>query len=433
MIETSGRHLASLLLHPASVFAGLPCGAFYGWIDAGASPLIESAGQIYLRLLQMCFIPLLFSAVVTSLAKLFSSGAARRYLGRLVCFFAAGLALSGGLGLLLGEAGQPGVNLQHQARQVIGEVIFRAEAATGATNAADFMDIAIGIVPENIFVALSSGNMLAILFFALLFGVALGSIDKEKSERAIALFESLYDALTTIIGWLIYILPIGLFCLAYSQVSSIGLPILIAMLKLVLLIYAGGLVLVLLSSLIVWRRLGGDVRRPVSALREAAFVAFGTSSSFAALPAALRGLKRGLGMDRDVVDLVMPLGITLNPPGSVFHFAIATVFLANLYGVDLDAGQMAFILLASVLAGLAAAGAPGVAALSMMSLILIPLGLPVEVAIILLVAIDPIVDPVLTVVNVQANAATTVLLATASDHDTGTTTETFPLQDPAVS
>lgn len=404
MIEIVRRRLAAVLLHPASVFACLLSGGLYGWLDGGGAPLVEFMGKLYLLLLQMCVIPLLFSAVVMGLAKLFSGGSARRYVGRLAGLFAAGLLLAGGLGLFLGEVGQPGADLQSGARQVIGEAVFRAEAASGPAARASLQEIAIGIVPDNIFLAFSSGNMLAILFFALLFGVALGSLDTDKSERAIILFESVYEALTTIIGWLVYLLPAGLFCLACSQVSAVGLPILSAMLKLVLLIYAGGLVLVLICLIIAWWRLGGDFRRLVSALREATFVAFGTTSSFATLPATLRGLKAGLGMDRHVVDLVMLLGITLNPPGSVFHFSIATVFLANLYGVSLDAGQMVFVLVASVLAGLAAAGAPGVAALSMMSLILIPLGLPVEVAIILLVAIDPIVDPVLTVVNVQANA-----------------------------
>ena len=171
------------------------------------------------------------------------------------------------------------------------------------------------------------------------------------------------------------------------------------------------LALVVLCFVVIWMRLGGSPWRAVTALREAILVAFGTSSSFAAAPAMMRALKRGLGMNPGVVDLVTPLGITLNPPGSAFHFAIATMFLANLYGVDLDTGQIAFVLVGSVLAGLAASGAPGVAALSMISLILVPLGLPVEVAIILLVAIDPIVDPVLTVVNISANAASTVLLA----------------------
>ncbi|MDF2981711.1 MAG: sodium:dicarboxylate symporter, partial [Devosia sp.] len=158
-------------------------------------------------------------------------------------------------------------------------------------------------------------------------------------------------------------------------------------------------------------RVGGSYLATLGAMRETVVVAFGTSSSYASIPSALRGLKEGLRLDRRVVDLALPLGITLNPPGSTFHFALATLFLANLYGLALDPSQMVFVLFGAMLAGVAATGAPGVAALSMISIILVPLGLPVEVAIILLVAIDPIVDPILTVVNVQGNAATTALLA----------------------
>lgn len=410
--------LVPVLLHPATIFAGMLLGGLYGWIDKGETPLIISIGDIYLRLLQMCVIPLLFTAVVTSLGKLFSNGATSRYVGRLALLLALGLLAAGGLGIVLGEWGEPGAELQQQAREIIGGVIFQAEAAASgfvADDSAAIVAMAVGIVPENIFVALSSGNMLAILFFAILFGVALGSLDKERSERAIALFESFYETFIKIIVWLMHVLPLGLFCLVYSQVSAIGVDILVAMTKLVLLIYAGSAVLILFYSLAIWLRVGGGYWRSVAALKETVFVALGTSSSFAAVPSALRGLKDGLGLDRKVVDLVMPLGITLNPPGSVFHFALATIFLSNLYGIQLDPGQIAFVLVASVLAGIASAGAPGLAALSMISVILVPLGLPVEVAIILLVAIDPIVDPILTVVNVQANAATTAMLGAGSE------------------
>lgn len=420
MIDASYKVAGKLLLHPASVFAGLLLGAIYGWFDRGGTPLIAPLGDLYLRLLQMCVIPLLFAAVVTSLGKLFASGSARRYVARLVMILVAGVTLAASLGIVLGMWGRPGAEIQQQARQVIGHAVFSAEALSNPAQADDaggILDIAIGIVPDNIFLALSTGNMLAILFFAILFGVALGSIERAKSERTIALFESLYDTFITIIAWLMYVLPIGLFCLAYSQIATIGVPVLAAMAKLVLMIYAGCLLLVALSFLVIWYRLGGSVWKPIAALRETIFVAFGTASSLAALPTALRGLKDGLKIDREVVDLVMPLGITLNPPGSVFHFAIATMFLANLYGVELDAGQLVFVLVASILAGAAATGAPGVAAISRMSLILVPLGLPVEVAIILLVAIDPIIDPAITVVNVQANAAASVLVGKDASQD----------------
>lgn len=413
MTEGMGSFLGRLLLHPLSVFVGLLAGGFYGWFDRGATPFIEPAGQLYLRLLQMCVIPLLFAAVVMSLGRLFANGSARRHVGRLAGLVVAGVFLAAAFGLLLGAWGDPGAELQQQARRVIGEMVFRAETAASIGGAANISEIAIAIVPDNIFFALSSGNMLAILFFAVLFGIALGSIGSQAAERALDLFESVYETLVRIIGWLVYALPLGLFCLAYSQVSNLGVQFLISMAGLVLLIYGGCLALVILYFVVIWSRLGGNVLRPVAALRESLFIALGTSSSFAAVPAALRGLKQGLGLDRNVVDLVMPLGVTLNPPGSVFHFAIATVFIANLYGVDLRPDQYLFVLVASVLAGIAAAGAPGVAALSMISIILAPLGLPVEVAIIVLIAIDPIVDPALTAVNLQANAATTVLLGSA--------------------
>lgn len=414
MTEVARGRLLRVLLHPVTVLAGILLGALYGWIDGGRAPLLVHTGEIYVNLLQMCVIPLLFTAVTISLSRLMLDGAASRYIGRLVLLAAAGLVLAGGLGTALGEWGRPGGELQQQARTVIGQVIIRAEAAQVGTPAAEaslaLADIVVGIVPENIFLALTSGNKLAVLFFAILFGVALGSVSRERSDQAIQLFEIFYDTFIRIIEWLMYVLPFGLFCLAYSQVSAIGVDVLMALTKLVLLIYAGALLLILACFLVIWWRVGGSLSHSAAALRETAFVAFGTANSFAAVPAAMRALKDGLRLDRSVVDLVMPLGITLNPPGSVFHFSIAAIFLANLYGLELDASQVVFVIFASVLAGVASSGAPGIAALSMITIILMPLGLPVEVAIILLVAIDPIVDPILTVVNVQANAATTAIL-----------------------
>jgi len=413
MAEAWKGRLGRLLLHPVAVFSGLVAGGALGWLDKGQLPVIGTLGDIYIRLLQMCVIPLLFTAVATSLSRLFLDGAANRYFTRLVLLVIGGLAIAGALGVTLGYWGQPGGELQLAAREVIGKVIFTAEASSGAVahSQGAFTDLVVGMFPENIFGALTTGNKIAILMFAVLFGVALGSIAREKSERATALLEAFYDTFIKIIEWLMYVLPFGLFCLAYSQVSAVGLDVLFAMTKLVVLIYAGAILLIVLYSVLIWLRVGGSYLATLGAMRETVVVAFGTSSSYASIPSALRGLKEGLGLDRRVVDLALPLGITLNPPGSTFHFALATLFLANLYGLALDPGQMVFVLFGAMLAGVAATGAPGVAALSMISIILVPLGLPVEVAIILLVAIDPIVDPILTVVNVQGNAATTALLA----------------------
>src|SRR5690242_13228870 len=111
MTDALAGKLRAALLHPVAIFAGMVLGGLYGWIDRGETHFIAPVGHVYLKLLQMCVIPLLFTAVVTSLGKLFSDGAAARYVRRLVIFLIVGLVLAGGLGLVLGEIGQPGAEL----------------------------------------------------------------------------------------------------------------------------------------------------------------------------------------------------------------------------------------------------------------------------------------------------------------------------------
>lgn len=150
---------------------------------------------------------------------------------------------------------------------------------------------------------------------------------------------------------------------------------------------------------------------------------FGAASSGSVLPVvffcvvaglalgSLRSVHENLGRERQGGGLVVPLGITLNPQGNVLHFSIAAVFVAQLYGQSLAWEQIGVVVVASVLTSVAASGAPGVAALGMLTLVLEPLGLPAAVGLILLTAIDPIVDPLLTAANVHATCASATLIA----------------------
>jgi Na+/H+-dicarboxylate symporter len=196
-----------------------------------------------------------------------------------------------------------------------------------------------------------------------------------------------------------------------DHVSKIGTDVVIAMLRLVIFVYVCALILLVIYSLIIWMRAGGYYWSSISALRETFLVALGTSSSFASIPSALRGLHDNLKFEKKTSDLVIPLGVTLNPQGTVVHFAISIIFIAQIYAVSLGFKELLLIIIGSILAGLAATSVPGLAGLSMISIALIPLGLPYAVAVILLAAIDPILDPVLTTVNVYGNCAATALIA----------------------
>ena len=133
------------------------------------------------------------------------------------------------------------------------------------------------------------------------------------------------------------------------------------------------------------------------------------ASRYAAIPAARRGLRKNLGVSKQLANLVVPLGISLNPQGSVLQFSLAAIFSTQLYAISLSWQEYLLILFGSALAGLAASSAPGIVGLGMLSIILSPLGIPVSVVVILLAAIDPLVDPVLTLVNVHANCTATVV------------------------
>lgn len=128
------------------------------------------------------------------------------------------------------------------------------------------------------------------------------------------------------------------------------------------------------------------------------------------MPAAIEALQDNFGVKKDTTSLVIPLGITVCWFGTVMAFALSVVFLAQLFTVPLDPLTIAFIGGASVIAGIAAAGAPGVVAITMISIVLTPVGLPMEVALVLLLAVDPITDPALTCVNVQTNCAACALI-----------------------
>jgi len=410
------KRFFNLMLNPWAILVAIIAGGLIGWYNKPIASRLVPFGELYISLLQMCVLPILITAIISSLSRLISSGVTKKIINHLIVTIVSGLVLASATGLLVGKVGKPGAGLSKSAQATLGRMISDSETASSQSDGRErtrqrwvfFFD---EMIPDNIFAALSRDEKLSVLFFSIIVGITLGTVGPKTGQPAVAVLEAFYETFIKIIGCLMYALPLGLLCLSAGQISQLGLEILESMLKLVLFVYIGAFVLMALYSgaICLWGRSG--FFRSIGALREALVVAVATSSSFAAIPSALRGLKKGLKIDKDISDLVMPLGITLNPPGSVFHFAIATLFMADLYGVTLGISQYFFILIGAILAGIAASGAPGVAALSMITIILNPLGLPIGVAVILLAAIDPIVDPVLTLINVHANCATTVIVA----------------------
>ena len=401
------------LRSPWVVFSGMIAGIIIGIKYDALALKLAPFGNIYLSLLQMCIVPIMITAVVSSIGRLLTTAQASKYIGRLVIVFLLGMVFASILGLTIGIFAKPGKGLGETNQIVLGKKIYEAEMCSDShmSEFKGFVSLIHDMVPTNIFAAISKGQNLAILMFSVLLGISLGLIRSPSSNTSLSVIDAFYDAFLNIIGWLIYGLPFGLLCLLADNVSKIGIDVVFAMLRLVLFVYLCAMILLVIYSLTIWKRAGGSYWSSISALRETLLVALGTSSSFASIPSALRGLHDNLKFEKKTSDLVIPLGVNLNPHGTVVHFAISIIFIAQIYAVSLGFKELLIVIIGSILAGLAATSAPGLAGLSMISIVLIPLGLPYAVAVILLAAIDPILDPILTTVNVYGNCAATALIA----------------------
>jgi Na+/H+-dicarboxylate symporter len=332
----------------------------------------------------------------------------KRYILRLVCVIIGGLFLTAALALVLGLYFQPGSGLSSDASKTLGRLLSNSELSNSVNISKQnisVLDLIINSIPKNIFTALSSGSQMPILVFSIFLGISLGVLGSIKSEQALHSFEATFDALLKLIDWMLYALPIGLLALLAPQIAEAGIGIFSAMIKLILLINLAVLISLIAGTFVIAQRSGKNYFVVLKELLECLIVAFATKSSFAAIPSAIRGVHR-LGMDKQTTDLVVPLCANLNPVGNVHYYMLSAIFIAQLYGVSISFSALPILILCGIMAAIAGSALPTAAAVGVIAMLLEPLGLPVGSSIILILAIDPFIDPAVTALNIHGSCMT---------------------------
>ncbi len=425
MSETENRNSwfnAEWFLSPWAILISMVLGILIGGYQKGWAAVIAPFGKIYLSLLQMCILPVLLSAVASSLGGLVKSNETQGSIKRMVIVFSIGLFLASSFGIIAGVIGQPGKGLNQETQAVLGQIVQKSGAGQDLEifffqdnpvkeSAPSLLDFFVKIIPSNVIESMSNGKNLQVLFFAVILGIASGFIPQRQSDSLLLLLEGTYLAFSKVIKWAMYILPFGLCCLMADQVSQIGMEILMAMTKFVLVFTVCGVLILISCTIIIWQCSGKKIYDVIVGLKEPVIIALGTRSSLATIPSALAALHTKLGFDKTNTNLLVPLGVTICRYGSIIYFAIATIFIAQLYDAQLGVQGYIIVLIGSILAGMATSGATGVLTLSMMLLVLEPLGLPFEAVLVLFIAIDPIIDPLRTLLIVYAACATSALIS----------------------
>jgi len=419
--------VVGLLTSPWSILVSVAVAVVIGLLFKNVATILKPFGQMYLYLIEMTVIPIIISAIVSSVAGLAKSTGMRGFLVRMIVIFVAMLVASAVIGTLGGVIGHPGSGLDAHTRDTLGSIV-KSEQSQYATDLkislsapyvhkpkTGIIDFLIQIVPQNIFSALSSGRALALIFFAIIFGIAVGVLRGEQGDSLISLFDGLFKAFQKIIAWLMVALPIGLICLLADQVASTGVQILLAMLKFILIFYIVGTAVFIMDVVIIWRRSHMKLGAVLKAILDPIIVSLVTRSSFATLPTAIKSLEQKLGYYERSTNLFLSLGITLGRFGNIIYFAIAALFVAQLYGVNMDLSRYGIVVVGSLFAGMATAGASGIATLNLLGIVLGPLGLPLEAVLIIFITIDAIADPLRTMLIILTNMAANTLIVPRTD------------------
>jgi Na+/H+-dicarboxylate symporter len=365
--------------------------------------IIDAGGQIFVRSLRLMVVPLVFVSLICGAASLGASGNMGRVAGKAVGLYLLTTAIAISIALMLALLVEPGVGLSPM----------ELESSFDAKEPESFKNTLVNIFPTNPVEAMARGNMLQIIVFALLLGVAL-SHSGEAGSRVTKLFQDLNEILMKLITMLIALAPYGVFCLMTELFATLGLAEIARLVQYFLTVVAALLIhatLVYPALLILLGRV--SPLRFFQKMREPMLVAFSTASSSATLPVTLRTVEERIGVKNEVAAFAVPLGATINMDGTAIMQGVATVFIAQLYGIELGLSEYLMVILTATMASIGTAGVPGVG-LIMLVMVLEQVGLPLE-GIVFILAVDRLLDMLRTAVNVSGDGMVATIVARSED------------------
>src|SRR3989442_4476625 len=383
------------------IVIGLLLGIVVGYVWPAFGVAIKPVADAFLRMIKMIIAPLLLATLCVGIAGTGDLKAMGRIGVKAIVYFEAATTIALFLGLALVNIFKPGAGL---AMPIGADT---AAAAAMAKSQQQAWDIFLHLFPTSVVDAMARGDILQLVVFSTFFGIALAAIGS-RGQPVVDVLESTAQAMFKVTGYVMALAPIGVFAAIAATVGGKGLAILFTLGKLVALMYLG----LAIFALVVVGGVSYLIRVPfftfLKAIREPFLIAFTTASSEAALPKSLEVMER-FGVPKNIVGFVLPTGYSFNLDGTTLYLSLASIFVAELAGVQLSFGRQIVMMLTLMLTSKGVAGVPR-AALVVLTATLTQFGLPLEGAAILL-GIDQIMDMGRTAVNVMGNCIATAVVA----------------------
>lgn len=396
------------------IAVGILLGPSVGWVDpANASTIgdwLAFPGKLFLALIQMIVIPLIFASIIRGLAATEDLDQLRKIGLRAVLFFMVTTALAIVIGLTIASLIKPGSYVDGQMLQSSLGVAHQVSTVppTGAIDINELPQKVITLLPANPLNSMVESNMLQVVIFAMVMGVALVMMAPAQAKPLLDLLGSLQEVCMTVVRWAMVLAPLAVFGLLAQLSAKLGLDALLGMA-----VYMGTVLLGLLLMFCVYLVIIFVIAKQnpwmfIRSVREVLLLAFSTSSSAAVMPLSIKTAEEKLGVRPSISQFIIPLGATTNMNGTALYQGVAAIFLAQVFGIDIGLGGMALIVLTAVGASIGAPATPGVG-IVILSMVLATVGIPAA-GIALIMGVDRILDMSRTAINVSGDLVAAKLM-----------------------
>ncbi len=382
------------------IMISMVLGVVFGVLVGKSFPLIETLGQMFLRLIQMSIILLVTGQIIEAVGGIKASEAGKIGIKTIAIFFVSTL-LAAIFGVFMALIMKPGVGLDLSAADPAAKV-----TAAQATTIADTI---LGFFPSNIMAAMSNGVIVQVITFAIMFGLALSYVNRGGETKLFGLIREFNKVIMRIIAMVMNIAPIGVFSLVATSIGKFGLKVILPLAKYLGTFGLGTLIFLILWILVVSLSVKVGFGAIVKGMTRMSAMALATTSSAITLPIEMEDAETKLGVPADISKIVLPLGVSLNSNGAAMHMAITIITISQLYGISYSFPQLMYIVVLTSFASLANAVVPG-AGLVSLSIVIPQMGLPLE-SIALFAGVEWFVGMLRTITNVDSDTFAAMLVA----------------------
>ncbi|WP_318508799.1 cation:dicarboxylate symporter family transporter [Bacillus sp. T3] len=392
----------------SQIFVALVLGIVIGALFHGnetVMAIIAPIGDIFIRLIKMIVVPIVIAALVVSVAGVGDIKKLGKLGGKTLLYFEIVTTIAIAIGLLSANLFHPGSGLD--TSNLEKSDISKYEATTQTAESHGFAETIVHIVPKNIFESMAQGDLLPIIFFSVFFGLGIAAIG-DKGKPVLGFFEGVLDAMFWVTNQVMKFAPFGVFALIGVTVAKFGIASLVPLGKLVVAVYVTMIIFVFVVLGLIAKMSGTSIFVLMKVLKDELILAFTTASSEAVLPRLMDKMEK-FGCPKSITSFVIPTGYTFNLDGSSIYQALASLFVAQMYGINLSLTQQITLLMVLMLTSKGMAGVPGASFVVVLTT-LGSMGLPIE-GVAFIAGIDRILDMIRTAVNVLGNSLATIVMS----------------------